>query len=550
MIFGLVVIGVAVLVIGYFIYGRFLERNLGVDPSRITPAHEQRDNIDFVPTKPAVLLGHHFSSIAGAGPIVGPIIAAAAFGWLPATVWVLIGAIFIGGVQDFSSLLASLRHKARSVADLTREEVSPIARILFLLFVWFTLVYVIVVFTDLTAATFTYDPGVASSSAMYILLALALGVLVYRARFGLGRSSLFLVPLVFVAIWLGQQTPLSFGVANPKGIWSLILLGYCFIASILPVWVLLQPRDYLSSFLLYVCLIGGVLGILLGGGRIAEGTEPLPALLSFHDANLGLLFPAMFITIACGACSGFHSIVASGTTAKQLSNERHALPIAYGGMLLESVLALLAIGAVILIGPTAAKGQAPTVVFGSAIGRFFSAFGIPPSLGAHFGALAVSTFLLTTLDTCTRLARYTLEELLRIPRRTIGTVALVTSATLILPLIMTQITLKLPDGTAAPAWKVVWPVFGATNQLLGALALLAVTAWLRNSGRRWSYVAVPMVFMFSVTLVALGQLVWRYGVQSLVGAIAVGLFVLAIVLLFETVRQFAGGKTGLSAAGS
>jgi carbon starvation protein len=287
---------------------------------------------------------------------------------------------------------------------------------------------------------------------------------------------------------------------------------------------------------LYVCLLGGVVGVLLGGGRLPEGTEKVP-LLTFHDSSLGLLFPAMFITIACGACSGFHSIVASGTTAKQLSNERSARPVAYGSMLLESVLALLAISAVILIGPSASRAQAPTLVFGHAIGQFFSTFGIPASLGAHFGALAISTFLLTTLDTCTRLARYTLEELLHIPRRSVGTVVLATIGTLVLPLILTQITLRLPNGDPAPAWRVIWPVFGCTNQLLGALAMMAVTVWLRNTGRRWVFIAVPMAFMFTVTLVALGQLVLRYGLHTLVGAISLGLFLLAVVLLFEAARH-------------
>jgi len=539
MIFGIVFTGLAILVLGYFIYGRFLDGRLGVDPGRPTPANLQRDNMDYVPAKPAVLLGHHFSSIAGAGPIVGPIIAAAAFGWLPAVVWVVLGAIFIGGVQDFSSLVASLRHKARSVADMAQTEISPLARMLFLVFVWFTLVYVIVVFTDLTAATFAQDPGVASSSGMYVGLAVILGLLIYRTGVGLGKASLVMVPLVFVAIWAGQHLPLALTAGDPKKTWSFILLGYCLVASVLPVWILLQPRDYLSSFLLYVCLIGGVVGVLLGGGRLVEGTERLPALLTFHDANLGLLFPAMFITIACGACSGFHSIVASGTTAKQLAKESHARPVAYGSMLLESVLALLSIGAVILIGPTVAKGQAPTVTFGLAIGRFFSVLGVPHSLGAHFGALAVSTFLLTTLDTCTRLARFTLEELVRLRQRTKVTIVLASAITLALPLFMTQVQLHLPDGTPAPAWRVVWPVFGATNQLLGALAMLAVAAWLRNSGRKWLFVALPMAFMFAVTLVALGQLVWRYRPSTLVGGISTALFLLAAILLVEAVRQFA-----------
>jgi carbon starvation protein len=278
-------------------------------------------------------------------------------------------------------------------------------------------------------------------------------------------------------------------------------------------------------------------GVLFGGGAIPDGVERIPALITFSDANLGLLFPAMFVTIACGACSGFHAIVASGTTAKQLSDERHARPVAYGGMLVEGVLATLAIGAVLLIGLGPAKQLAPTFVFAQGIGHMLAAIGIPAELGAHFGALAISTFLLTTLDTCTRLARYVLEELLRLPAGNRLTVLAATVATLGLPLLMTQLTLHLPDGTPAPAWKVVWPVFGATNQLLGALALLVVTAWLRNQGRKHAFVAVPMVFMFSVTLVALAQLVVRYRPLTLVGGISTGLFVLAVILLVEAVRR-------------
>ena len=537
MVFGIVITGTALLVAGYFVYGRLVERRLGVDPDRPTPAVTQGDGLDYVPSRPAVLLGHHFSSIAGAGPIVGPVIAAAAFGWLPAVVWIVVGSILIGGVQDFSALIASVRHQARSLGEVARDEISPLARILFLVFVWFALVYVMVVFVDLTAATFAARPAVASSSLLYIAMALVLGLLVYRLKVGLGPASAVLVPLVFVVIWLGPKLPLALGLADPKAAWSLILLGYCLIASVLPVWRLLQPRDYLSSFLLYACLAGGLLGVLFGGGALPEGVEPLPALVAWRDDNLGLLFPAMFITIACGACSGFHSVVSSGTTAKQLASERHARPVAYGSMLLEGVLALLAIGAVILVGSTAAKGQAPTVVFATGLGRLLGALGLPQGLGAHFGALAISTFLLTTLDTCTRLARYVLEELLSLPRGKLLTVVGGTVATLALPAVLTQVTLHLPDGTPAPAWKVIWPVFGATNQLLGALALLTVTAWLRNKGRKHAFVAVPMVFMFGVTLVGLGQLAWRFGPVSLVGGVATGLSLLALVLLAEAVRQ-------------
>jgi len=272
-------------------------------------------------------------------------------------------------------------------------------------------------------------------------------------------------------------------------------------------------------------------------GALPEGVERLPAVVSFTDANLGLMFPALFITIACGACSGFHAVVSSGTTAKQLANERHARPVAYGSMLLEALLAVLAIGAVMVVGATVARGQAPTLTFAQGLGFLLSHLGIPAELGVHFGALAISTFLLTTLDTSTRLARYVVEELLRLPRGRPAVVLGATVVTLILPAVVTQMTLHLPDGTPAPAWKVIWPVFGATNQLLGALALLVVASWLRNTGRRYAFVVAPMVLMLAVTLVALVQLVWRYGPATLVGGIAAGLLVLAVILVIEAIRQ-------------
>jgi len=533
----LILTAVALLVGGYFTYGRLLERRLGVDPATATPATTMGDDRDYVPARPAVLLGHHFSSIAGAGPIVGPVIATAAFGWLPAIVWVVFGSILIGGVQDFSALMASVRHKARSVADIARENISPLAHTLFLVFVWFALVYVIVVFVDLTSATFVEDAGVASSSLIYIALAVVFGVLVYRRGVSVVRGSLVFVPLVFIGIWAGQKLPLALPLADPGQGWDLLLLGYCLVASILPVWFLLQPRDYLSSYLLYACLVAGVLGVIAGGAVRPADVQAVPAIVTFNDPSLGLLFPAMFITIACGACSGFHAIVASGTTAKQISSERHARPVAYGSMLLEGVLATLSIAAVMLVGLTAAKGQAPTFTFAQGIGTLLAAVGIPAALGVHFGALAISTFLLTTLDTCTRLARYVLEELFNLRRGSRVAVFAATAATLVLPLVMTQITLTLPNGSPAPAWRVVWPVFGATNQLLGALAMLVVTSWLRNRGKRYAFVAVPMVFMFTVTLVALAQLVWRYTPLTLVGGIATALFALAVVLLVESIRR-------------
>ncbi len=528
------------LALGYVVYGRFLARRLGVDPARSTPAFADPDRRDYVAARAPVLFGHHFSSIAGAGPIVGPVIAAAAFGWLPAVLWIVAGSIFVGGVQDFSSLMASIRHRARSVADIARQHISPLAHRLFLVFVWFALVYVIVVFVDLTATTFVEDPGVASSSIMYVGLAVVFGLLVYRRGASLAPATAVFVPLVFLGIWLGQQWPVALPLAQPRFGWNLLLLAYCLVASVLPVWSLLQPRDYLSSFLLFGALAGAVVGIAAGGGSVPDGVVALPAIATFSDASLGLLFPAMFITIACGACSGFHAIVASGTTAKQLSAETHARPVAYGSMLLEGVLALVAVGTVVLIGAQAARGQAPTFVFAQGIGHILSAVGIPASLGAHFGALAISTFLLTTLDTCTRLARYVLEELFGLQRAGLQTTIVATLGSLALPALLTRMTLHLPDGTPAAAWRVIWPIFGATNQLLGALAMLVVAIWLRNEGRRHAFIALPMLFMFVVTMVALGQLVLRYGALTLIGGIAAGLFVLAVILAVEAGRRALG----------
>ncbi len=530
--------GLFALALGYRFYGRFVEKRLDVSPERPTPAHTMSDNLDYVAAKPLVLFGHHFSSIAGAGPIVGPVMAAAAFGWLPAVIWIVLGSIFIGGVHDLSALVASIRHRARSIAEVALEEISPGGRTLFLIFVWFALVYVIVVFLDLTAGTFKEDPGVASSSVMYIGLALLFGLTVNRGVQTLKGGSLIFVPLVFVGIWLGQKLPLNLPVAQPAQVWNFILLGYCLIASVLPVWLLLQPRDYLSSYLLFACLAGGLVGVVFSGGSLPAESTGLPALVHLRDPALGFLFPALFVTIACGACSGFHSIVASGTTAKQLSNEKYAKPIAYGGMLLEGVLALISLLAVIIVGAKAAQGTKPTMVFGQGMGYLLSCVGLPRQLGTHFGALAISTFLLTTLDTCTRLARYVLEELLGLPRGKIGSVLFATILTLALPLLLTQVTLHLPNGKPAPAWRVVWPVFGATNQLLGSLALLVAAAWLRNLGRRHAFVVLPMIFMFSVTLLALAQLVvHNWGTNSIVSGISGGLLILAVLLIAEALRK-------------
>lgn len=556
MVLAVFLFSLAIFLLGYIFYGRFLRRRFELDDEQQTPAQRFADGVDFVPAKKPVLLGHHFSSIAGAGPIVGPIVAAKAFGWGPALAWLIVGAIFIGGVHDLGSLVASVRHQARSIAEIARERMSPLAHRLLLIFIWLALVYVLTVFLDLTASTFVKNVplpdgsqveggAVATASVLYIGLALLMGLVLYHFRVPTLWATLIFVPLVFFGIWLGYLWPIHADSVpallrdDPGTTWNVILIIYCIVASLVPVWLLLQPRDYLSSFLLYACVGTGMIGIVVGSGSLDFN---LPFYVGYDDAVLGLLFPALFINIACGACSGFHSIVASGTTAKQLSCETDAIPIAYGAMIIEGVLATIAIIALATALPDDPALKSPTLAFAAGIGRFGTSLGLPLRAGTIFGLLAVSTFLLTTLDTATRLGRYVFEEffdgLIQISDRVLRVLA--TLATVAIPLTLSLIQLRDPSGALVPSWKAIWPVFGATNQLLAALALMVVTVWLSHLGKKYGFVFWPMVAMFVIALVAVLQLMWRYGF-SLIGGIATVLFALALALLLEAVRVIRKG---------
>jgi carbon starvation protein len=535
MLVGILLIAVGLFLPAYIVYGRFLEKRYDINDKNPTPSHADYDGIDRVPAHKAVLLGHHFSSIAGAGPVVGPIIATIAFGWVAVLVWVVLGAIFIGGVHDFSALVASIRHKGRSIAEIAREYMSPMAYKLFLVFTWLSLVYVLTVFTDLTATTFVEDGGVATSSILFIGLALGFGLFVYRLKVPVLWSSLLFVPLVFVAVWVGQKIPILpdrvstiVGFA-PGKTWAVVLIIYCFLASTTPVWILLQPRDYLSSYLLYSSVLGGLLGILLGGF-----TMYYPAFTGWSDPQAGTLFPILFITVACGACSGFHALVASGTSSKQLDKESDAKTIGYGAMLIEGLVAVVALATVAMLKkgePLTAK--APLVIYGTGMSRFLSTFGISPKLGFSFGLLALSTFILTTLDTATRLGRYIFEEFFQLK----GTRwrYLSTLATLVLPTIFVLITLKDASGNPIPAWKAIWPVFGATNQLLAGLVFLVVAVWLKKMSKRVGFLLAPMVFMNVMTVCALVLLLGKYRLSA-IGIIAGILLCLALVLMVETCK--------------
>ncbi len=542
-------------VIAYRTYGGWMSRVFGLNDRHLVPSEAQYDGVDHVPTKTQVLLGHHFSSIAGAGPIVGPILAGLFFGWVPALLWIVLGSIFVGGVHDFGSTIASVRHKARSVAELARQYITPTAYRLFLAFIWLALIYVIVVFMDLTAATFVNvemnGSGVAISAILFVGLALAMGYATYRAGMGMKTGTLIFLPLLLIAVWVGDAIMLEGGLlpdlgGAEKNSWNVVLIGYCLVAAITPVWILLQPRDYLSSWLLYLSVIGAGVGLIIGAATGSVGvTGRWPALVSpgavtaMGVPHLGPLFPILFITVACGACSGFHSIVASGTTAKQVRCETDARRVGYGAMLIEGVVAVIALSTVMILsfGSEALRSD-PISVYAAGIGQFLSGFGIDPRFGAHFGLLALSTFLLTTLDTCTRLGRYVVQEAFGWDKNDARSRMWATILTLLLPGALVFMTYSDPvTGQVLPAWRAVWPVFGATNQLLAALALLAVTVWLKRTGRVWAFAGVPMAFMLVMTMSALALLITQYGL-SLIGVISSALFVLGLMLTVEATRAF------------
>ncbi len=541
--------GMALFGLAYRLYGRWLERKMEISDSRPTPACQLEDGVDYVPAADPVLFGHHFSSIAGAGPIVGPIVAGLAFGWLPAALWIILGSIFVGGVHDYTAMVASIRNGGRSIGEICRTLLPRPIYMSFLVFIVFTLIYVIIVFLDLTASGFApvaptaesarQSGAVASAAVLYILLALAFGFAVYRWHFSLLGASLIFVPLVFVGMLAGMHWPLlpeylPTVAGSVKNFWIVILLAYCLVASILPVWMLLQPRDYLSSFLLYACLAGGATGLLMAGWQ-GQAAIQYPAFIGWRDSHLGLIFPALFITIACGAVSGFHAIVASGTSAKQLRRESSARRIGYGGMLVEGLLALLALASVMILSRKSADN--PVQIFAGGLGVFISSLGLDASGASTFGMLAVSTFLLTTLDTCTRLARFVVQEFFGL-QSDLKNRVLTTLGVLAIPAVVTFQNIPGPDGRLIPAWQAVWPAFGASNQLLAALALLCVFLWLRRSRLPAWFAGVPLLFMAVTTMVALWQLSWTnlHGGSRFIGVFSLMLFVLAAAVMIGAGR--------------
>jgi carbon starvation protein len=514
----LLIVGGLALIVGYVFYGRLIGQFLGIDASRPTPATTQRDDIDYVPTRPGILFGHHFASIAGAGPIVGPVLAAQ-YGWLAVVLWVVLGCIFIGAMHDMSVLFLSVRHQGRSIGTVIESLMGYWGRILFLLFCLVALILVVAQFTFLVAGTFISSPAVATASLLFIALASVFGYLVYRKGLNFYLATWIFVPLMFGCVYLGVIFPIDLQLLcgcskeGARTAWSLVLLGYCFAASVLPVWVLLQPRDYLNSYLLYAMMALGIVGIC-----VAAPTFQLPAfagwsVLNPKSGHSDPLFPMLFVTVACGACSGFHALVASGTTSKQIANEKHIQPVGYGGMLVEGLLALVALIAVAWMTQadyaTQLVERGEVSLFARGLAGFTERLGIPFKVGEVFVSLALAAFLMTTLDTATRLARFTWQELL-LPREEEAPRASSPSRLMIAlgnryvatgVAVIATTALLLGAGT-----KGLWPIFAAANQLLAALSLFGVTLWLLAKGKKTWWACVPMVFMLVTSGFALTNL--------------------------------------------
>lgn len=631
-----------VLSIAYVTYGRFLARLLRLDPNKPTPAVELNDGVDFEPIEPKFLLSQHFSAIAAAGPIVGPILAGIAFGWVPALIWILVGSVFIGGVHDLSALVASIRHKARSIAEVVRDHMTRRSYLLFLSFVWIALVYIIVAFTDVTASSFLgiqtlendeliSGGGVASSSLMYLVLPIIMGLLLRYTKLSIGWATMIFMPLVGVAIWAGQFMPFSVDdfcgvqqvvaklpamradvekvlndeqlvqfkksarhvrdtfvvttpqfakdaklteeqlkqlaaitgplakeyfpiMSNAQRVWDVALLLYCLVAAVVPVWLLLQPRGHLGGYFLYVALGGGMLGLILGGGEVKY-----PAFTNWVATSSGMeqpLVPFLFITIACGACSGFHSIIASGTTSKQLRCEPDARVIGYGSMLLEAMVAIVSLCCVMMLAPgdpTLKRG--PNYLYASGIGNFLSVLGIPATFGISFGLMAFTTFVYDTLDVCTRLGRYIIQELTGLQGRLgrwLGT-GLTAGAPLFFLL---QPGVDADGKPLPPVWRAFWNLFGASNQLLAALTLLGVTVWLWRTRREkwvWFVTGIPTVLMYVMSTWALISMTWPkffdaktndfITPREVVPWVGVVLLALAALMLVEAIAVLTGGRS-------
>lgn len=520
--------GSLILLFAYFTYGKFISKKVfELDDKNVAPAVEFEDGVDYVPTDAKYLAGQHFSAIAAAGPVTGPVIAGITFGWIPTLLWIVIGTIFIGGVHDIGSLIASVRHKATGIADTMKEYVSKRVWILFNVFIFFTLILLIVAFTDITTSSFVNTieladgksiggGATATSSILYLILPIIMGFLLKFTKLKLSIATPIFLLLVGVAIWVGQYIPFELqsvlGLATPKDaqlIWNVIIIVYCVVAGIVPVWALLQPRGHLGGYFLYATLVVSLIGILFGGfeTNYPAFTSPVGSSEFWRP-----MFPMLFITVACGACSGFHSLVSSGTTSKQLAKETDARPIGYGMMLAEAVVALIALSTVMILpAGDSLLNTSPNFIYANGLGSFAELIGVSKAFGISFGLMAFTTFVYDTLDVCTRLGRFIFQEVTGMK----GLSSKIIATLLIggIPLILMSVKLTDPNGEPVAIWSLFWKTFGASNQLLAALALIGITVWLQRTSKydkAWLITFLPAVFMFIMSIWALISTITAY----------------------------------------
>ena len=515
---GILMMVIAIVVLGgaYLLYGRYLQNKWGIDPNAKTPAYELQDGVDYVPADTNVVFGHQFASIAGAGPINGPI-QAAVFGWLPVLLWLLVGGVFFGAVQDFASMYASVKNKGRTIGYIIEEYIGKLGKKLFLLFCWLFCILVVAAFADVVAGTFngftvpevagqavekiSANGAVAMTSILFIFEAVALGMILKYAKLNKWVNTVIAIAMFVAAVVIG----LNFPVYLTRETWHLFIFAYIFIASVVPVWALLQPRDYLNSYLLIFMIVGAVVGIFV--------SNPSCNLQAFTSFNVDgqYMFPILFVTIACGAVSGFHSLVSSGTASKQIKNEKNMLPVSFGAMLMESMLGVIALIAVASFAKGEAAAQGLTTqpqIFAGAIANFLSAVGLPHNLVFTLINLAVSAFALTSLDSVARIGRLSFQEFFLDEGVTDDNMTpfqkVVTNK-----YFATVITLVLAFLLAKVGYAEIWPLFGSANQLLSVLALVACAVFLKKTKRQGWMLWVPMFFMMAVTFTALGMTIYK-----------------------------------------
>ena len=548
----MMVIAIVVLSAGYLFYGRYLEKKWGIDPNAKTPAYELEDGVDYVPADTNIVFGHQFASIAGAGPINGPI-QAAIFGWLPAFLWILIGGVFVGAVQDFAAMYASVKNKGRTIGYIIEEYIGKLGKKLFSIFCWLFCILVIAAFADVVAGTFNgfsadasgavtkvaANGSVATTSVLFIFEAVALGMILKYAKLNKWVNTAIAIVMLVAAVAIGLACPVYMSL----GTWHIIIFIYIMIACVTPVWALLQPRDYLNSYLLIFMIGAAVIGVF-----VANPSCNLQAVTSFNVDGKSI-FPILFVTIACGAVSGLHSLVSSGTASKQIKNEKNMLPVSYGAMLLESMLAVLALIAVASFAEGEAASQGLLTqpqIFAGAIANFLSVIGLPHDLIFTLINLSVSAFALTSLDSVARVARISFQEFFLEDGDTSDTMP-AWKKILTNNYVSTIVTLIVAYMLAKVGYAEIWPLFGSGNQLLAVLALLACAAFLKKTHRQGVMLWIPMVFMMAVTFTALATTSINLSKQLMTTGLSLGntlqlifavlLLILGIIVAVQGIKK-------------